>query len=75
MRTNRYRGFCRYCGNTVRPRGGVLFNDGGRYSVAHLACSETSSPRVVTVRAGSWTGTQNVRGRCEDAPCCGCCTF
>jgi hypothetical protein len=32
--------------------------------------------RVTTVRTSSgWTGTRNAAGRCEDAPCCGCCTY
>ncbi len=32
--------------------------------------------RVTTYRTNSgWTGTRNARGRCEDAPCCGCCTY
>lgn len=31
--------------------------------------------RVHTFRTSSgWSGTRNARGRCEDAPCCGCCT-
>ena len=35
-----------------------------------------SSRRVTTYRTNSgWTGTRNARGRCEDAPCCGCCTY
>jgi hypothetical protein len=44
--------------------------------VAHLACNDAKSPRVISiyspVSGNSWT--QNSRGRCEDAPCCGCCT-
>lgn len=27
---------------------------------------------VIRTSGGTWT--QNSRGRCEDAPCCGCCT-
>lgn len=31
---------------------------------------------LTVVRTSSgWSGTRNARGRCEDAPCCGCCTF
>lgn len=33
---------------------------------AGITCVRTSS---------GWSGTRNSRGRCEDAPCCGCCTF
>jgi len=35
-----------------------------------------SDPAVVEVRTSSgWRGWRNVRGPCEDAPCCGCCTY
>lgn len=35
----------------------------------------SNSARVTTFRTSSgWTGTRNSRGRCIDAPCCGCCT-
>lgn len=27
------------------------------------------------VTSTGWVGYRNRRGRCEDAPCCGCCTF
>lgn len=31
---------------------------------------------LTVVRTSSgWSGTRNSRGRCEDAPCCGCCTY
>ncbi len=30
---------------------------------------------VIEVRTASGTFTQRAGGRCEDAPCCGCCTF
>jgi hypothetical protein len=29
---------------------------------------------VVAYGGAGWSGTVNARGRCEDAPCCGCCT-
>jgi hypothetical protein len=33
------------------------------------------APSVVEFRFASGKMIQNRRGRCEDAPCCGCCTF
>ena len=30
---------------------------------------------IIEVRTSSGTFTQRAGGRCEDAPCCGCCTF
>lgn len=34
-----------------------------------------NAPRSIEVRTSGGTFYQNPRGRCEDAPCCGCCTF
>lgn len=73
---NKYRGACCHCGAMVAARAGVCWRPRGarRFLVAHLACSDEQF-EVVTYRTSSgWTGTQNRRGRCEDAPCCGCCT-
>jgi len=74
---NRYRGNCHYCGGTVAPKAGSCFRVGPMWKVAHLACKAEDSPQVTTVYFPSTgnTMTQNARGRCEDAPCCGCCTF
>lgn len=44
---------------------GTLASD-RRLARAGVSCVRTSS---------GWSGTRNSRGRCEDAPCCGCCTF
>lgn len=35
------------------------------------------TPRVTVWRnaSGHFVGSQNARGRCEDAPCCGCCSY
>jgi hypothetical protein len=30
---------------------------------------------IIEIRTASGTFTQRSGGRCEDAPCCGCCTF
>lgn len=77
MAVNKYAGPCRYCGARVPPRGGRLKNVSGRWTVSHLACSGSKSPRVHTIRfSGSGqTYIRNSNGRCEDAPCCGCCTI
>jgi len=77
--TNKYPGRCSYCGGHVARNAGKCWKPKGarRFSVAHLACSDSESPQVTEVYLPS-TGTtlyQNKAGRCEDAPCCGCCTF
>lgn len=40
-----------------------------------LAASRGDSVSFGVVTSTGWTGYRNRRGRCEDAPCCGCCTF
>ena len=73
---NKYAGTCEYCGGKVPPNGGTVRKAGRRWKVAHLACAEGKEPRVITFRFSSGeTAIRNARGRCEDAPCCGCCTI
>ncbi len=72
---NKFPAACRYCGGTVPANGGSLMRVGRAWAVAHLACEKAKAPRVVTFRFSSGAEiTQNERGRCEDAPCCGCCS-
>jgi len=78
-RTNRYAATCAACDARVPANGGVLAKAGRAWTVRHLACVDakaSDAPRVVEFYSPSsgWRGTRNVRGRCEDAPCCGCCT-
>jgi hypothetical protein len=72
---NKYRATCGTCGATVPPSGGRLERRGRRWVVRHLACAESGRPEVVEFRFSSGERMyQNARGRCEDAPCCGCCS-
>jgi hypothetical protein len=75
---NRYPGECCYCGGRVRAKAGKCWKPKGAryYKVAHLACAKEGRSGVVEFYspATGWRGTQNRNGRCEDAPCCGCCT-
>lgn len=80
MKPNKYRGQCVYCGAMVERNAGMTWRERGhrRFSVAHLACIEADSGQVVEFRVSDGYGgyrsfKQNARGRCEDAPCCGCC--
>lgn len=74
---NKYPAKCAKCGNHVPAKGGVLTGsrrDG--WSVQHLACAASGQSEVVeTVLSSGEVLTQNRRGRCEDAPCCGCCNY
>jgi len=77
-RANRYPGTCYYCNGHVAKNAGVIFEKkyARGFHVAHLACHDAGAPQVVTAYFPS-TGQSmsvNARGRCEDAPCCGCCT-
>ena len=70
--TARYSGACRGCVEPIAP--GQTIISAGRGVTFHQSCA-TAGAEVVTYRTSSgWTGTRNVRGRCIDAPCCGCCT-
>jgi hypothetical protein len=75
---NRYAAPCASCGARVPARGGALLEGPRRsWQVFHLTCADGApGPRVVETRSGNGqTFIRNARGRCEDAPCCGCCTF
>jgi hypothetical protein len=72
---NKYSGTCFYCQGNVPAKGGECFKVQGRWAVAHLPCFESRQPEVVVTRFSSGAEIfQNRRGRCEDAPCCGCCS-
>ena len=70
---NKYPGDCAVCGSTVPTNGGVLVKRGIRLQPIHLACAEGGSV-VEFVTSRGRVLIRNRRGRCEDAPCCGCCT-
>ena len=75
MATNRYAAPCATCNANVPANGGRLTKGRRGWEVRHLAC-EGGDPGVVEFRFSSGKSMfQNRRGRCEDAPCCGCCTF
>jgi len=75
MKVNRFASDCAVCGGPVARNAGVLEGYRGAWLVKHLACAETGQPEVIEIRTSGGTFTQNARGRCEDAPCCGCCTI
>lgn len=59
-------GACQFCGCPE-------LNDGE--DCPALKADRRVSSRVTVVRTSGGTFTQNARGRCEDAPCCGCCNI
>lgn len=72
---NKYPGTCCYCGGYVPVNGGNVSKHGRLWEVSHLACKSSGKAEVITTRFNSGAEVyQNRRGRCEDAPCCGCCS-
>jgi hypothetical protein len=47
--------------------------DSTESTAAAVSRGNETSYGVVT--STGWVGYRNRAGRCEDAPCCGCCTF
>lgn len=85
---NKYPGTCPVCVRTVAAGAGTLKRVGRKFAAVHFECTERTSGRTdyqvdrsrdrsgaYEVRTSGGTFYQNRRGRCEDAPCCGCCTF
>ena len=62
---------CREC--RLRIKAGMKINYGGPGAVTHEACRPLE---VVSTRYGRrvYGGNANTGRRCEDAPCCGCCS-
>lgn len=66
--TNKYAGECVDCGCEVQSGAGRTWKADGRWKVSHGGnCGEKAQApeRKLSFKA--------VYGRCEDAPCCGCC--
>jgi hypothetical protein len=70
MSANRYPGPCVACGTRVQAGRGTLEKQGSRFAVRCAACAPSAPARVVPLPAHR---AYQRRGRCEDAPCCGCC--
>jgi hypothetical protein len=73
---SRYPGKCRDCGTSF-PAGTEIEWHGRRRGSSCLDCagSGKGGTRINTFRTSGGTFYRNARGRCEDAPCCGCCTI
>lgn len=73
---NKFQGPCAYCRATVPSNGGYLLPRKGRgWQPVHVACYEARGPQVIEIEFSTGARmTQNAKGRCIDAPCCGCCT-
>ena len=70
----RYAGTCARTGRAIRPGDVITFTSARK---AVLVQQMHNNPQGVsdTVQFGDRTFYRNRNGRCEDAPCCGCCTI
>lgn len=76
IRPNKYRTECTYCKSIVERHAGYIWRQWGRWVGAHIPCYERKAGAVSTITFSSGESyTRNRSGRCEDAPCCGCCTI
>jgi len=67
----KYPGKCSRSGARINPGDFILFNTASR--TAEL---QPDADRITFYgEHGPKHFTRNRRGRCEDAPCCGCCTI
>lgn len=74
----KYKSTCFECGQAITPGQKIKFY--GSHHSEHENCqtageSSGQSAGVVTFQTSGGSFTRNSRGRCEDAPCCGCCTI
>lgn len=71
--TAKFPGACRGCSNPVIPGDIIIF--GGRGRTFHVDCKGKKKITTIYFPSTGNTVYRNARGTCEDAPCCGCCTF
>jgi hypothetical protein len=71
--TARFPGRCRGCDAGIVP--GDIIVHGGRGKTYHVDCNGRTEITTIYFPSTGNTIYRNARGRCEDAPCCGCCTY
>lgn len=74
----RYPGKCARTGAAIRPGDTITFTPARKAVLVqrmHNATPYTSDVFVFSGEDGSRAFYRNKNGRCEDAPCCGCCTI
>jgi hypothetical protein len=72
----RFPGTCASTGREIKPGDRIMFHGKGRSVLLSRSSSATAAPVSDTFTFSSGhTAYRNVNGRCEDAPCCGCCTI
>lgn len=86
--TARYPGYCAQTGARILPGDTIDYHSRGRSILRARAGAGASRPDLDApdirpsdvgvsdhIVIGGQSFYRNKRGRCEDAPCCGCCTI
>ena len=71
----RYPGKCARTGAAIRPGDTITFTPARKAVLVQRMHGEVSDVFVFSGEDGSRAFYRNKNGRCEDAPCCGCCTI
>jgi hypothetical protein len=71
----RYHSKCAKTGAAIRPGDTINFTVSRRPILVSRAQETVSDVFVFSGEDGSRAFYRNKNGRCEDAPCCGCCTI
>lgn len=76
MMTAKYAGTCRKCNGRIRKGDKIGF--AGKGLAYHQECTQNVAGRQVAISETRFSSGAvmftNSNGRCEDAPCCGCCS-
>lgn len=72
----RYPGTCARTGRAIKPGDVITFTAGRKAVLIQQQHNDRVSDKIVFFGdSGAREFYRNRAGRCEDAPCCGCCTI
>jgi len=71
----RYPGTCARTGRVIRPGDVITFTPARKPVLVQQQDDRVSDTIVFFGDSGAREFYRNRAGRCEDAPCCGCCTI
>ena len=75
----KFPGFCARTGARIMPGDLIDYHGRGRSILRARASAQSSAgayaPKSDHIVIGGRDYYRNTNGRCEDAPCCGCCTI